>query len=161
MKLYLLRHGEACSGGDDAHRQLTGKGRRQAQCVAKFLKDTGAQVDCIWHSNRTRAVQTAEQVQSVLGAQTERMEQEGLGPGDMAILAAGRIESFFVEQDGRSLLVVSHLPFLPQLARELLGGKATVGVVDFPEAGILCLKKEGSEKWDLEWVTSPELLWEE
>ena len=44
--IYLLRHGDAEDGtGDDANRQLTPKGERQAESAGQALATLGTEID--------------------------------------------------------------------------------------------------------------------
>ena len=60
MKLFLVQHGEARAKDADPDRPLSEKGREDIKKTAEFLKKTGQKPDLIWHSSKTRAIQSAE-----------------------------------------------------------------------------------------------------
>ena len=59
MRIYLTQHGLAVPKDVDPDRPLSEQGRQDVQRLADFLKNTGAQVEQVLHSGKTRAEQTA------------------------------------------------------------------------------------------------------
>jgi phosphohistidine phosphatase len=95
--IWLLRHGDAEDGsGDDAARQLTKKGRRQAEDAGRALKALGVQLDACLTSPKVRALQTAELACKPLGVKVEEDERLRGGDFDPLDLAAGRGEVLLV-----------------------------------------------------------------
>src|SRR5947209_13378459 len=123
MYLYLVRHGKAEQGGDDARRRLTEKGRESVSRVARRLARTGVQVDRMEHSGLVRAAQTAEILAQEIGGSV--VERDGLLPGDDVTSTAGRLAANDVE----SLMLVGHNPFMERLAAFLLTGDADSALV--------------------------------
>ena len=76
MILLLMRHGvaEEASEADDAARALTNKGRRNARAVAIQLARMELVPTLYLSSPRVRAVQTAEEVATTVGAKLSAVE---------------------------------------------------------------------------------------
>jgi phosphohistidine phosphatase len=112
--IYLLRHGEAEEGnGDDAARQLTAKGERQARAAGKALATMGAEIDACLTSPKVRAAETARLACEALPLEPETANELRGGPFDSLFLTAGR----------GNVLLVGHEPdFSNEIAR-LTGGK--------------------------------------
>lgn len=116
--LFLMRHGQAegsAPGGDPA-RRLTKDGARDVRAVGRALSRMGLVPDVIWHSNYVRAEETASIVAGELRV-SSLVPRDDLVPHAPASRLADRLTE---EAPGR-LLVVSHLPLLPELVAELLG----------------------------------------
>ncbi len=115
----LLRHGQAASTSSrgDAGRVLTAEGQQQADAAGRALSALGMRFDTVWHSPFVRARQTWEAAAAHLSVLTVR-EDADITPHGVASAVA---ESIF-SSNARSLLVVSHLPLLPEVASVLLGG---------------------------------------
>ena len=100
--IWLLRHGDAedlSAEGDDASRQLTEKGRRQAENAGKALNALGVKLDACLTSPRVRARDTAEIACREFREQGLEAEQTDLlrgGEFDAEELAAGRGEVLLV-----------------------------------------------------------------
>ncbi|MDP8299148.1 MAG: histidine phosphatase family protein [Candidatus Tantalella remota] len=60
MRLYLVQHGKAMAKDQDPDRPLTVKGKEDSAKIAKFLNTAGISIDAIWHSTKTRAIETAQ-----------------------------------------------------------------------------------------------------
>ena len=67
MKLYFLRHADALPDQDDAVRALSQTGKKEAQSLARFLKNAGVAFDAAFTSPLVRARQTAEIVLKICG----------------------------------------------------------------------------------------------
>jgi phosphohistidine phosphatase len=89
--IHLLRHGDAEDGdGDDAARQLTEKGERQAEAAGQALVALDAEIDACLSSPKVRAADTARIVCQALGLEIETAEELRGGRFDSLALAAGR-----------------------------------------------------------------------
>ena len=153
MKLYLVQHGEAVAKALDPERPLTEEGRANSQKAASFLKAAGVRVDEIRHSARTRALQTAEIFAALLaprGAlrQTDPLDQEAPEESIRDLL----------ERTAANVMIVDHLPALPKLAALLLTGQAEHELVQFRNAGVVCLERTDERKWRLAWALPPMLV---
>lgn len=112
MDLILWRHAEAEEGSDDFARELTEKGRRQAEKISAFLSPKLVQDAKILVSPAIRTQQTA----TFLGRDFTTSQNLAPGASVHAVLQAVRWP------DGDStVLVVGHQPTLGIVASTLLG----------------------------------------
>ena len=114
MNLILWRHAEAESGGPDAERKLTGRGRKQSKRGAEWLKERlkGRYVLLVSPTARTR-----ETAKALTG---EFEESEDIGPeanGLRIVKASG-----WPEAKG-TVIVVGHRPGLNRAAALLMSGR--------------------------------------
>ncbi len=152
MVLYLVQHAEAKSKEEDPGRDLTEKGRREAERVARHLKRLQVQVSQIFHSGKTRARSTAEilaeQVQPPAGVS----EAPGLAPLDDPGTWADRVAT-----QKEDILLVGHLPHLGKLAALLTTGDKEKNVVNFQMGGVVRLRlQEGN--WAVDWMIVPNIV---
>ncbi len=154
MKIYLVQHGKAASKEEDPERGLTREGRDETERVARFLAERGVSVGEIWHSEKTRSVQTAEILAGVLTPRPEVLRKDGLAPNDNPDDIA-----YLLRNIRRPVLVSGHLPFLSRLAGKLLNGDTESGRIAFRNSGVLCLERSDEEnRWDLLWYVIPDIL---
>jgi phosphohistidine phosphatase len=113
MQLILWRHAQAEDGGPDLERALTGKGRKQAEKVAAWLRKRLPQNVRVLASPARRAQQTAR----ALGI--EFSADEGLAPGVSA--AAVLRSAGWPGDEGAVAVVVGHQPTLGEVAAKLVG----------------------------------------
>jgi phosphohistidine phosphatase len=152
MKVYLVRHGEAVSSQFDPKRPLSEQGFADVRKVASFIEPLKISVENIWHSGKLRAAQTAEIMTGVVVVK-DYSAHEGLGPNDDVTIMAEELEAYDTD-----LMIVGHLPFLAYLTSLLVAGKETANVVAFDAGSIACLNRSDPGQWQIEWMTSPELL---
>jgi phosphohistidine phosphatase len=107
--IYLLRHGDAESGGDDAARRLTPKGKRQAEAAGAALTALDAGIDACLTSPRARAVDTARLACKSLGIEAETAADLAGGPFDSLQLASGRGDVLLVGHEPDFSAEVSRL----------------------------------------------------
>ncbi len=148
MQLYLVQHGQAMKKDQDPTRPLTDEGRAAAQRVAGLASRLGVQVTEIRHSDKLRAVQTAEELAMALSA--PRRKISGLGPNDDINPLAREVAS-----TDENLMIVGHLPFLGRLAAFLLCGDESLPAVEFENAGIVRLDRREEGRWSLRWAIPP------
>jgi len=153
MKLYLVQHANAVSEDVDPQRPLSDRGLKDIQKVAAFIKSLNLSVDYLWHSTKTRAIQTAEILAEVITINKEKIERQGLAPNDD--VAAIKDELVAARQD---MMIVSHMPFVSKLASLLLAGREFANTVAFRQGGIVALCTSESNQWQVEWMITPELL---
>ncbi len=153
MKLYLVQHAKAASKDVDPERSLTQEGRRDIQKVAAFIKPLNLSVDNLWHSTKTRAVQTAEILAEVITINQEKIEREGLAPNDD--VTAIKDELIAAQQD---TMIVSHMPFVSKFASLLLTGREFADTVVFRQGGIVALSSSEENQWQIEWMITPEFF---
>jgi phosphohistidine phosphatase len=153
INLYLVQHGKAATKETDPLRPLTEEGRNDVQKVAEFIKPLSLRVDCLWHSGKTRAAQTAEILATVVKSNKATSQRQGLAPNDD--VTALKDELSMTEND---IMIVGHLPFLGKLASLLTADCESAEVVEFKQGGILCLNRREDKKWHIGWMIIPELL---
>jgi len=121
MNLILWRHAEAEDhAATDLARQLTTKGRKQAQQTAKWLRTRLSDDAVILASPAARTIQTAEAL-----TDQYRVVRE-LAPdvsADQVLAAAG-----WPGGVASTVVVVGHQPTLGQVAARLLNGDAARGL---------------------------------
>ena len=149
--LYLVRHGQARTQGDDADRTLTDQGQDEIEMIARWAAGSGVEPAQIRHSGKRRAEQTATILQDRLSADEGVVVGVGLSPNDDVRLVAETLES-----EQRTLMLVGHLPFLSRLISLLLLNDADRELIDFPTGAMACLLRK-DENWRLAWLVTPEL----
>lgn len=151
MKVYLVRHGDALDAAENPDRPLSDAGRADIERLTAYLKTQALRVEATMHSTKLRARETAEMLHSALKGSLE--EHAGIGPNDDPVTVAADLRTG-PEED---LCFVSHLPFVSQLASELLAGNQSVAF-NFETGGILCLERESTGRWWVNWFLSPAVL---
>ena len=144
--LYLVRHGEARTEGEDAQRTLTPRGEEQIETIARWAARVGFRVDEIRHSGKTRAAQTAAILSRHIGARATAVS--GIAPND-------DVRAF--EPSSGSLMIVSHLPFLSRLASHLLVSDAEREIIAL-QTGAMAHLVRADAGWRLVWLITPECL---
>ncbi len=153
MKLYLVQHGHAVSKEQDPQRPLSEKGIADLNKMADFIKPMNIAVDYLWHSEKKRAIQTAEVLAEVIEVNEDIRAREGLNPNDDVNVLEKELRSI----DG-NVMVVGHMPFLGKLASLLLSGSEAAGIVRFQQGGIVCLSCDEESGWQIQWMVVPEIL---
>ena len=153
MKLYLVQHGKAASKEIDPERPLTEEGRKDVWKIAAFTKPLNLCVDCLWHSGKKRAAQTAQLLAEAVKINNAQTAHDGLGPNDD--VAALRDELVPASQD---IMIVGHLPFLSKLASLLLSSSESGNIVGFKNGGIVALSRSEENLWQVDWIVTPQLL---
>jgi len=151
MRLYLVRHGKAEAGPEDADRHLSDRGRADVEAMARHLGAQDIPVARVLHSGLARARETAEILAAALapGAQPEQFA--GIEPW-------GDVRAFVKKANGwdADTMVCGHEPFMGQAASVLLGGGADVLV----KTGTVMAFDRGAfgGGWRLRWMLSPRLV---
>jgi phosphohistidine phosphatase len=153
MKVYLVQHAKAASKDVDPERSLTEEGIQDIQKVAAFIKPLNLSIDNLWHSTKTRAIQTAGILAEVIIINKEQNERQGLAPNDDVIVI--KDELIAAQQD---TMIVGHMPFVSKLASLLLTGREFADTVAFRQGGIVALSSTEPDRWQIEWMVTPELL---
>lgn len=126
MDIYLLRHADAFEVGKmgvtrDADRQLTERGIRKLNKVAKALVSMKLSFDAILSSPYRRAKETAEIVGDALDCRSLiKLTPNLVADGDPGALLREIIED---HARSRSILLVGHEPQLAGLASVLISGR--------------------------------------
>ena len=110
--IWLLRHGDAEDGAGkpDSERELTNKGRRQAELAGQALAKLGVELDACLTSPKVRARDTAGLACNSLGVEPEVDERLRAGDFDPLELAAGRGEVLLVGHEpdfSRAIAIVT------------------------------------------------------
>ena len=153
MYLYLVQHAEAKSKDEDPARGLTDKGWADAKKMADFA-DRLAKIKptYIYHSGKTRAVQTADTFEDYLQPAEGMKAVECLGPTDNPRIMAELIKDMTDDchaggasaAPGQAGLAASVRRRIKQCHR-------------FSNAGIVCLSRT-EDIWSLAWIVTPEVL---
>jgi phosphohistidine phosphatase len=143
--IYLVHHGDAVGPDVDARRPLSERGRGAVLLVADEAARRGAKPECIWHSGKLRARQTAEACWKVCNPFATLTAERGLQPTDPPAWMRDRLAG-----ETREIMLVGHMPNLPRLLRTLTGGDPEASAVSFPLHGIVALEAEG-DRWKEAW----------
>jgi phosphohistidine phosphatase len=153
MILYLVQHAEAAPKEVDPERSLTEEGLRDIRKAAEFVRPLNLELDYLWHSGKKRAEQTAEVLAEAVKVNKDMSARDGLAPNDDVTALADEL----VTATG-DIAVVGHLPFLAKLASLLLTGSESANAVAFKNGGIVCLTRSDENRWQVDWMVTPELL---
>lgn len=160
MKLYLVRHGEACEPHQDPQRGLTEKGKADVQKVGASLAERGVRVSQMLHSPKKRARETAEilasHVMPDVDGEGDVKETDGLLPNDEPGVWAERIGEMKADLMA-DLMLVGHLPYMELLTSLLTTGDERQASIIFETATVVCLdvREGGGGKWTMEWKVTP------
>lgn len=148
MELILWRHADAEDGEPDAERRLTGKGLRQAEQMAKWLKERLPKDAWVLASPARRAQETA---QALTAKYETRSELDSGTPPRSVLKAIGW------PRGNRTVVVVGHQPTLGATAALLLTGSSLA--LSVRKGAIWWLARRArDEATVLRAVISPELL---
>jgi len=152
MALFLVQHGKSLPKHLDPDQGLSDQGIAEVDRIAAKAKGYNVQVNCICHSGKSRARQTAEIFASALEPEQGIQEKSGLKPLDDAAAFAASIN----HQD--NLMLVGHLPFMERLAAYLITGNTAKTVFKFQNGGIVCLDIDPeSQSWVIKWTLMPNI----
>ncbi len=153
MNLYLVQHAKAASKEIDPERSLTQEGLNDINKIAAFIEPLELAIENLWHSGKKRAQQTTEILAGAINVKNEISVQDGLAPNDDVNIIKEKIISV-----GQDLMIVGHLPFLSKLASLLLTGTESLGTVAFKQGGIVCMKCEDENLWQIDWMITPDII---
>ena len=150
MHVILVRHGKAQSGQSDMERPLSRDGHQTIEKLGVRLRHQSEQVSQIWHSELLRAKQTAEILVQYLSPPEGMKVQAHLTPHSDPLVMHSVLKS-----ETRSLLIVSHLPFLEYLANLLSTGQPESEEILFQPGGAVKLERN-TNHWKLVWILAPD-----
>jgi len=154
MILYLVQHGDAVSEDENPERPLSDVGVTQVKKTAAFAAACRAvTVQTIYHSGKLRARQTAEILGRHVQPKNGVRQTDGMTPNDDPQIWADRLTDM---QD--DIMLVGHLPHLSRLAALLLCGNPVQEIVQFRNAGIVCLERDIDLGWGVSWAVIPRIL---
>lgn len=136
LRLYLVHHAAALGPKEDPMQPLSLAGRTWADEAALEAARRGARPSIIWHSGKLRARQTAESFWRACNPLARFAAERGLQPGDPPAWMADRL---LAEDD--ELLIVGHMPHLPQLLRLLVAGDPHAPGPEFPAHAVIALDR--------------------
>jgi phosphohistidine phosphatase len=151
MQLYLMRHGEAepaGAGGEEA-RELTEKGRRDAQMMAAMLLRAGVRPQRVYTSPLTRARQTAEIVAGALGLTAQ--PDDRLRPG----AKLGAVQRLLGETPCMSVLLVGHEPDMSSIVLQLTDGRVRMRTAGLARVDLETVEPGAGA---LVWLLSPDTV---
>jgi phosphohistidine phosphatase len=132
QQLWMLRHAEAVPHDTkpDAERELTPRGRRQADAAGAALAALGEKFAVCYTSPKVRARETAELACAHLNL--EPILDDALADGFTRVDALALLEAHDADAH---VLVVGHEPSFSQVVYDFTGGR-----VDFKKGGIAALR---------------------
>jgi phosphohistidine phosphatase len=145
--IFLVHHGDAVGPDVDPMRPLSSVGRAATDRIASAAASRGVKPDAIWHSGKLRARQTAEIFWKACNPLASLTAERGLLPDDPPQWIRDRLSG-----EGRTILIVGHMPYLPRLLL-MLAGACDDPAVSFPLHGCVALEADGDqwkEIWRLE-----------
>lgn len=152
MSIYFVQHGKSMPKEADPEQGLSDEGVAETQRIAQVAAQYHVRVNCIHHSVKLRARQTAEIFAQALEPPYGIKEVEGIKPMDDVTVIAPSLQP---EDD---LMIVGHLPFMARLTSYLITGSTQSSVIKFQNSGIVCLKKFPEESnWQIAWALMPNI----
>jgi phosphohistidine phosphatase len=132
QQLWMLRHGEAVPHGSkpDAERELTPRGRRQAEAAGAALAALNEEFAACYTSPKVRARETAELACAHLNIGP--ISEESLANGFSRVDALALLEAHDADAH---VLIVGHEPTFSQVVYDFTGGR-----VDFKKGGVAALR---------------------
>ncbi|MFP4472787.1 MAG: SixA phosphatase family protein [Candidatus Omnitrophota bacterium] len=152
MLLYLIRHGEYMPASVDHREPLSPQGRKDIHAVARLIGESGPEAaQAVWHSPKNRALQSAKIIQDVLLTPGGIQARDDVSPNadPQACIKA-------IDRSRQTLIIVSHLPFIPQLLWQLMPDDVHEGGFRFPAGSLAVVRCDGDGKWRLEEILTPE-----
>ena len=154
MDLYLVQHAKAKPAELDPERPLTEEGMADARRVASFVsRNNAVVVRSIVHSGLLRTQQTAQIFAEYLRPPGGVQQEKELLPNSQPWSWVERLTR--LRED---LLIVGHLPHLRRLSSLLLCQDERKNLVDYRNAGVVCLNRDESGIWVIRWVIVPQIV---
>src|ERR1044072_1218249 len=128
QQLWMLRHGEAVphDSKPDAERELTPRGRRQAEAAGAALAAVNEEFVACYASPKVRAWETAELACAHLNV--DPVAEDSLANGFSRVDALALLEAHGADA---KVLVVGHEPSFSQVVYDFTGGR-----LDFMKRGL-------------------------
>lgn len=154
MRLYLVRHGKAEFGPEDADRHLSPRGRSDIEAIAKHLQSQEISVARVVHSTLSRARETAEILAAHIAPGVKLEEMEGIEPW-------GNVKAFasIADKWNQDTMVCGHEPFMGEAASYLMTGNAHGNVVTVKTGTVMAFNHNPFGKgWQMRWMLKPRLV---
>jgi phosphohistidine phosphatase len=107
----------------------------------------------MWHSDRVRAIQTANILARTILFKGKMIQRNDLGPDDPVAPVIREIK-----KARGDLMIVGHQPFLGKLASRLLTRKPSGEIVKLSTSSIVALGSENGQNWAVEWLLPRNLI---
>ena len=149
MALYFVQHGEAVAKTINPDRPLSQQGIENVQRIATSLGKNGLIINTIYHSGKSRAMQSAQIFAKHTGTGTVTATS-GMAPND-------DVAAFAVMSDLHQLdntMFVGHLPFMEKLVSLLTTGNEQADIVNFENGGVVCLERS-QNSFHMAWFIKP------
>ena len=147
MSIILCQHGEAYTKEENLERPLTQSGRIKVKINTERAFKNRKKPDIIFHSQKLRAIQTAEIIAQTLGLKGILKEREGLNPNDNPELF---LESLDTNKD---IFIVGHLPFLKKMTSLLTTSNQDFEIIRFQMGCLINFEKnENNNLWHILWA---------
>ncbi len=154
MHLYIIRHGEAKSAGEDPEKSLSEKGIKDVEKIGSFIEEhIFINVKRIYHSSKKRSFQTAEILETYIDPPDGLRISEQLDP-----MADPGFWEDEIKNHTDDLMIVGHLPHVERIASLLLFDTPEKDIINFQTAGLACLNRDDEGIWTLRWMITPEVL---
>jgi phosphohistidine phosphatase len=154
MKLYCVRHGHAALTPDhQGERPLTEQGLIEVGRVASYLAMRGMHVSHVMHSNKQRAVRTAQMLAAKISTAQHLEETDLLAPSCSVDALVEQVQTW-----NDDTMLVGHMPYMSQLISALVVGDDAFNIVRFTPGTIVCVERYEGAHWILNWVLRPDLL---
>lgn len=150
MKIYLVRHGESSTTGQENTRPLSKKGKSDVKALAKFIAPLKLKVTYLYHSNKLRAFETAKILLPSIKVENPMLTRIELDP--LAPISPLLDEIYAADND---VLLVGHMPFMGKLVSYLVTGKENPDIVAFKAGSMVCLEQKERERWLICWMHAP------
>lgn len=152
MALYLVQHGKSLPKDQDPEKGLSETGVAESRRIADVAKGYRVAVSAIYHSGKTRALQTADIFDEALFPPDGINQLDGLDPVDDVVVFANNIDN------EKNVMYVGHLPFMERLTSYLITNRQEPLVFKFQNSGIVCLDKDpDTGAWFIKWTLMPRI----
>ncbi len=143
MAVYLVQHGVAMPKEENPDRPLTEEGQKTTKLISERARDYHTKVEKIYHTEKLRAIQTAEILEYYCQPEEGRSETDGMGAKDDVKQFSARIDK------NRNDMFVGHLPFMEKLASYMVSGNENNAVFKFQNSGIIKLEYSEDDGWQI------------
>ena len=154
MNLYLVQHGEAEAREGETERSLTEEGIASLRRMTAYIdRRPLPPLEAIYHSGKLRARQTADLLSPRIHAARGVLAADDLAPNSDPKAWARKLRNMTDD-----IMLVGHMPHLSKLAALLLAHDADLSIVQFHNAGIVCLERDIDQIWRVDWMVNPDIV---
>jgi phosphohistidine phosphatase len=156
VNIVIMRHGEAEPlTKQDSQRQLTSRGKREAQQMAQWLQNCYSAFTDVWASPYLRAGQTAEIMLSKQNSDCLLQTHDELVPEGNPLFLLDLIDTKLAAEPEARILLVSHMPLVSFLVETLTQpGQTPV----FSTASLCCIYYQPASRGRLLQKVAPQDL---